>query len=101
MRTAIKEGVLWWPLVCAATACLMYRLQGSAHAAHYWAMLGLAAPELLFAKIERFRSHGLDVAVACELAAEQLGEDTEEVAVQHFAWKLENTGHGSKREAVE
>lgn len=64
-------------------------------------MLGLVDPRPLFAKIERFRRHGLDVVVACDLAAEQEGADAEQVAAAHFAWKLESAGLDSRREVVE
>lgn len=100
LRSTTQESVLWWPLIAAACVCLAYRICGASHAAYAWVMLGLVDPQLLFAKIERFRRHGLDVVVACDLAAEQEGANAEQIAAAHFAWKLQDAGIDSRREAV-
>jgi hypothetical protein len=98
LRTTITEGMLWRPLIVAACVCLAYRLASPVHGAHVLYLLGLVDPRQLFEKIERFRSHGLDIAVACDLAAEQEGADAEQVATAHFAWRIECAGLDSRRE---
>lgn len=46
----------------------------------------------VFAKIERFRSKGLDILTAIDLAADQFGVDPTSLAQAHFAWLLDGYG---------
>jgi hypothetical protein len=47
---------------------------------------------MLVAKIERFRSRGLDIHCAVDLAADQHRVDPNELAIEHFAWLFERYG---------
>lgn len=96
MYVSIREGVLWWPLIAAATFVLAVWLQR----ADMIFMFAAVFDHTLFAKIEGYRQKGLTIDVAIALAAEQERADEDALLEQHFAWCIQRYSAGENTETA-
>ena len=91
LHSTIREVMFWLPLIGAAVA-----VAASSSTRPLLPMLGIVSRELrlhlefLSHEIERLRSHGLSFDGACNLVAEKVDVDKDELRHAHFDWSFKD-----------